>query len=294
MATTAIQANQEPKITRWLGTDKVRNKFAEVLDKGADAFIASLLSLINETPQLKTADPESVLMSALTAATLKLPINKNLGFAYIVPYKGKAQFQMGWRGYVQLAERTGQYKTIHADVVYEGQIEDIDFVTGKIIRGKKTSNKIVGYVAYIEMINGFSKTLYMDKETMQEHARTYSQSYAYDLNNNRKSSVWSTNFDAMATKTVLKILISKYGIMSVDTITANMATALSADSAIIGKNNSYDYMDNGANVIDGAAQEVNADVETAPAEEEAANNPTPAATTDPATDNPDLYAGADF
>lgn len=256
-ANNAIQAAQEPKITRWLSTDKVRNKFTEVLDKGADAFIASLLSLINETPQLKTAEPESVLMSALTAATLKLPINKNLGFAYIVPYKGKAQFQMGWKGYVQLAERTGQYKTIHADVVYEGQIEDIDFVTGKIIRGKKTSNKVVGYVAYIEMINGFSKTLYMDKETMQEHAHTYSQSYAYDLKNNRKSSVWSTNFDAMATKTVLKILISKYGIMSVDTFTANMATALNADSAVISKNNEYIYEDNNADTFESVPVETN-------------------------------------
>ena len=256
MATTAVQTAQEPKIINWLGTDKVRNKFIKVLDKGADAFISSLLSLINETPQLKAVDPESVLLSALTAATLKLPINKNLGFAYIVPYKGKAQFQMGWRGYVQLAERTGQYKTIHADVVYEGQIKEIDFVTGEIIRDTKKSNKIVGYVAYIEMLNGFHKTLYMDKETMQEHARTYSQSYVYDLNNNRKSSIWSTNFDAMATKTVLKILISKYGIMSVDTLTANIATALKADSAVISHDNSYDYVDNGGYYATHATPEV--------------------------------------
>lgn len=261
---TRPATQQEQKLTKWLNNDTVRQKFVDVLNKGADGFIASLLSLVNETPQLKEANPETVLTAALTAATLKLPINKNLGFAYIVPYKDKnrrevtAQFQMGWRGYVQLAERTGQYKTIHADVVYEGQVEEIDFVTGQIIRGKKKSDKVIGYVAYIEMMNGFSKTLYMDRETMEAHAKTYSRAYAYDLRERKQSSVWSTNFNAMATKTVLKLLIGKYGIMSVDMQSSGMVTALEADSAVISTDGRYAYVDNGGEVLESVAEEIKA------------------------------------
>lgn len=254
----AVQAvENEKKITRWLNNETVKQKFVDVLNKGADGFIASLLSLVNENPTLQKCEPETVLTASLTAATLKLPISKNLGFAYIVPYKGKAQFQMGWKGYVQLAERTGQYKTINADVVYEGQIEDVDFVTGKIVRGVKKSDKVIGYVAYIEMINGFSKTLYMDKETMESHAKKYSMSYAYDLKDGTKSSVWSSNFNAMATKTVLKLLISKYGIMSVDMQNAGMATALAADSSVITEDGQYVYVDKGG-TFDAANKEINA------------------------------------
>ena len=137
---------------------------------------------------------------------------------------------MGYKGYIQLAMRTGQYKTINASVVYEGQIEDVDFVTGEIIRGKKKSDKVVGYVAYFELINGFSKMVYMTHEEMLHHAMTYSQAYKYDRKNGKKSSVWSTNFEAMGLKTVLKQLISKYGIMSIDMQGAGLETALSADS----------------------------------------------------------------
>ena len=126
--------------------------------------------------------------------------------------------------------RTGQYKTINASVVYEGQIEDVDFVTGEIIRGKKKSDKVVGYVAYFELINGFSKMVYMSHEDMMRHALTYSQAYKYDQKSGKKSSVWTTNFEAMGLKTVLKQLISKYGIMSIDMQGAGLETALSADS----------------------------------------------------------------
>ena len=190
-------------IENWVESDNVKKKFQEVLDKGAGAFVTSLLSLVKSTPQLAAADPKTILSAAMTAATLKLPISPNLGFAYIIPYGKEAQFQMGYKGYIQLAMRTGQYKTINAAVVYEGQIEDIDFVTGEIIRGKKKSDKVVGYVAYFELINGFSKTIYMTTEDMLRHAQTFSKSFS------RSSSVWKTNFDAMGLKTVIKQLISK-------------------------------------------------------------------------------------
>ncbi|MGP1470018.1 MAG: recombinase RecT [Schwartzia sp. (in: firmicutes)] len=203
-------------IEDWVESDKIKRKFNEVLDNGAGAFVTSLLSLVKSTPQLAAAEPKTVISAAMTAATLKLPINPNLGFAYIIPYGHEAQFQMGWKGYVQLAMRTGQYKTINAAVVYEGQIEDMDFITGEIIKGKKKSDKVVGYVAYFELINGFKKTFYMTREDMLRHAQTFSKSYAYDKRSGKGTSVWSTNFDAMGLKTVIKQLISKYGIMSID------------------------------------------------------------------------------
>lgn len=232
MGQAVAMCNQTPArtIEDWVESENIKQKFQEVLDKGAGAFVTSILSLVKSTPQLAAADPKTVISAAMTAATLKLPINPNLGFAYIVPYKDTATFQMGYKGYIQLAMRTGQYKTINASVVYEGQIEDVDFVTGEIIRGKKKSDKVVGYVAYFELINGFSKMVYMSHEDMMRHALTYSQAYKYDKKNGKKSSVWTTNFEAMGLKTVLKQLISKYGIMSIDMQGAGLETALSADS----------------------------------------------------------------
>ena len=216
-------------IEDWVASENIKQKFHEVLDKGAGAFVTSILSLVKSTPQLAAAEPKTILSAAMTAATLKLPINPNLGFAYIIPYKNEAQFQMGWKGYVQLAMRTGQYKTINAAVVYEGQIEDIDFITGEIIRGKKKSDKVVGYVAYFELVNGFKKTLYMSAEDMLRHATTFSKAYQYDKRSGKSASVWTTNFEAMGLKTVIKQLISKYGIMSIDMQGMALSEALSAD-----------------------------------------------------------------
>ncbi|WP_328596354.1 recombinase RecT [Anaerovibrio slackiae] len=151
---------------------------------------------------------------------------------------------------MQLAERTGQYKTINASVVYEGQIEDIDFITGNIIRGKKISDTVVGYVAYIEFLNGFSKTFYMSKEEVEAHASKYSQSY-------RKGyGVWKDNFDAMALKTVTKLLISKYGIMSIEMESSSLARALAADQAIMeSEDETYTYADNPQDTISVEVQE---------------------------------------
>lgn len=129
--------------------------------------------------------------------------------------------------------RSGLYSTLHSGAVREGQIREIDFITGEIVRGEKISDKIIGYVAYMELLNGFRKSLYMTLEEIQNHAEKYSQSYAYDLKSGKKSSVWSTNFDAMAKKTVLKRLLSSFGIMSIDQKGADLATALQADQAVI-------------------------------------------------------------
>lgn len=257
--TATLRVNFEKAVNN----DLVKSKFREVLGKNAEGFVGSLLSLVKNNELLLKAAPNTVIAAAMQAATLKLPINQNLGLAYIVPYwnskakENQAQFQMGWKGLVQLAERTGQYKTINASVVYEGQIEDIDFITGNIIRGRKISDTVVGYVAYIEFLNGFSKTFYMSKEEVEAHASKYSQSY-------RKGyGVWKDNFDAMALKTVIKLLISKYGIMSIEMESSSLARALAADQAIMeNEDEAYTYTDNPQDTISVEVQEPPQDART--------------------------------
>lgn len=235
---------QEKKtLQQLLSSEGIKRRFEELLDKSAPSFISSILTIYNANKKLQECDPYSILAAAGIAAALKLPINPSLGFAFIVPYKGQAQFQLGWRGYVQLAMRSGQYRTLNSGAVCDGQIQEIDFITGEIIRGEKISNEIVGYVAYMELINGFSKTFYMTVDELKAHAEKYSQSYVYDKRNGKKTSPWSTHFDAMAKKTVLKRLLSNFGIISIDQQSAALATALQADQAVITEDG-FRYADN--------------------------------------------------
>ena len=233
----------QPTLQQLLNSTSIKRRFEELLDTSAPSFISSILAIFRSNSKLQECSPNSILTAAGIAAALKLPINPSLGFAYIVPYKGQAQFQLGWRGYIQLAMRSGQYRTLHSGAVREGQIADIDFQTGEIIRGEKISDTIVGYIAYMKLINGFEKSLYMSVEELQAHAEKFSQSYAYDLRTGRKSSVWTTNFDAMAKKTVLKRLLSSFGIISIDQQSAALATALQADQAVITEDG-FRYVDN--------------------------------------------------
>ena len=226
-----------------LNSAGIKKRFDELLDNSSAGFISSVLTIFRANSKLQECSTSSILSAAGIAAALKLPINPSLGFAYIVPYRGQAQFQIGWRGLVQLAMRSGLYATLNSGAVREGQIKEIDFITGEIVRGEKISDNIVGYVAYMELLNGFRKSVYMTVEDIQAHAQKYSQSYAFDLKNGKKSSVWSTNFDAMAKKTVLKKLLSSFGIMSIDQKSADLATALQADQAVITENG-LRYVDN--------------------------------------------------
>ena len=139
-----------PTLQQLLNSAGIKRRFEELLDQGAPSFISSILSIFNSNSKLRECSPNSIVAAAGIAAALKLPINPSLGFAYIVPYKGQAAFQMGWKGFVQLAMRSGQYRTLNSGAVREGQIADIDFVTGEIVRGEKTSDEIVGYVAYMD------------------------------------------------------------------------------------------------------------------------------------------------
>ena len=205
------------KLKNILAAQSVQEQFQSVLKENAGAFVASIIDLYNTDKTLQLCDPKSVVMEALKAASLKLPINKQLGFAWIVPYKNKQgqyipTFQLGYKGYIQLCMRTGAYRYINADVVYEGELVKHDKLTGEIEIDptRRTSDKKVGYFAFIETLNGFRKTLYMSLDEIIKHAQQYSKSYG------NKDSAWASDFDSMALKTCLRLLLSKYGVMSVE------------------------------------------------------------------------------
>ena len=225
-----------------LNNDVIKNRFNEVLGKKAAGFISALLSVYNSNYQLQACDARSILGAAGLAATLNLSITPSLGQAYVVPYKGKAQFQVGVRGLIQLAHRTGKYVALHAGAVHEGELRGFDPFTGEPERGERISDRVVGYVAYMRLTNGFEKWLYMSTAEIEAHAEKYSQSYAYDKRSKKQSSPWSTNFDAMASKTVLKKLLNAWGVLSAD-----MAEAIQGDQAVVDRN-TFTYVDNRGDV----------------------------------------------
>ncbi len=190
---------------------EIKKRFEEVLGSRANAFSSSIISAVNANAQLKECNPMSVISAAMIAASIDLPINPSLGLSYIVPYKGSAQFQVGWKGFVQLALRSGQYKTIHATKVLEGQIKKHNSFTGEMeFTEKSTSNKAAGYLLYFKLLNGYEKYFYMTADEVQAHAKQYSAAYKKNFG------VWVDNFDAMALKTVVKLGLSKYGVLSID------------------------------------------------------------------------------
>jgi recombination protein RecT len=221
----------------------IQQRFEAILGKKAQGFISSVLQVINGNYLLAKADPTTVLNAAATAASLDLPINPNLGFAWIVPYKGKAQFQVGWKGFVQLALRTGQYKRINATEVFENQFRSFNRLTEKLdadfdVEGE---GEIVGYAAYFQLNNGMEKMAYWSKKEVIKHASKYSQTYGKKKNGNLIHSPWNDadQFDSMCLKTVLKNTLSKWGIMSIE-----MQTAQLADQAVQENEGDYEYIDN--------------------------------------------------
>lgn len=223
----AVQTAESQKtvtIQSLVSQDNIKSRFEELLGKKAPGFISSLLAVVNNNKLLAKADPNTIVAAGAMAASLDLPINQNLGFAYIIPYGNEAQFQMGYKGYIQLAMRTGQYQTINAAEVYEGEIIKQNRFTGEYEFGEKTSDKIVGYIAYFKLVNGFEKYLYMSIEEMQAHAKKFSKNYKGGTDK------WGiTDFHSMAIKTVLKRLISKYGILSIEMQGQPMVDAITND-----------------------------------------------------------------
>ena len=216
---TRNQITPVQRLKNALNAQSVQEQFRNALADSAPLFVASLIDIYGSDRNLQECEPGAVIMEALKAATLRLPINKNLGFAYIVPYKNKGkaepQMQIGYKGLIQLAMRTGEYRYLNADVVYEGELKSYDKLTGRMdLSGERESNEVVGYFAYLELLNGFSKAVYWTKEQVIEHAKRFSKSYSSQY------SPWQTDFDSMALKTVLRNLITKWGIMSIEMVQA--------------------------------------------------------------------------
>jgi recombination protein RecT len=194
------------------------------LGANARAYAASIIDLYNSDASLQKCDPGQVMRECLKAASLKLPISKQLGFAFIVPCEQNGvdvpQFQLGYKGMVQLCMRTGAYRHINAGPVYEGELVKADKLSGAMdLSGERTCDTVIGYFAYIETLNGFSKCIYWPIEKVVKHAQKYSQSYSRD------ASPWKTNFEEMAQKTLLRNLLGHWGVMSVE-----MEQAMSADN----------------------------------------------------------------
>lgn len=234
-----------------------------VLKEKSASFMNNMVALVANNKTLQVCKPASIMYVGLKATALGLPLDQNLGFAYAIPYKDNkagetvAQFQMGYKGFIQLALRTGQFSTINATDIREGEISSINRLTGEITFTDvpdRAGRKIVGYAAFFRLTNGFRKTLYMSVEEITEHAKRYSQTFKSEYT--RKSSKWTTDFDAMATKTVLKLLLSKYAPLSVEM--QELREAITADQASFNDNGEIDYIDGvGAEEISAeAVQEV--------------------------------------
>lgn len=226
----------------------VQEKLKELVGKNAPAFATSVLQIVNSNSMLVNADPQTIFSAACMAATLNLPINNNLGFAYIVPFKNnkenkiEAQFQLGYKGYIQLAQRSGQFSRIAATPVYNGQLISENPLLGyEFDWSVKPSGDPIGYVAFFKLINGFTAELYMSKEEVMKHANKYSQTAK------KGYGVWKDQFEAMALKTVLKLLLSKQAPLSID-----MQKAQMADQAIIRDvdKDEFEYIDHQESIAD--------------------------------------------
>ena len=230
-----IVAQKEAKTLKgMLEMPAYKNKFNEMLGKKAAGFMSSIIAVANNNKLLAKAEPSTVIGAAAQAAMLDLPINQSLGFAYIVPYKGAAQFQLGYKGYIQLAQRSGQYVDIGAKTVFEGELEYENRLLDKFKFGERTGDKVIGYLAYFRLTNGFEKMLFMELDEMIAHAKKYSKSYSGGTEK------WGlAEFDVMAEKTVLKRLLSKYGPLSIESI--QMSQALSNDGGVISMNKDGEF-----------------------------------------------------
>lgn len=228
-------------LSQFLNQSAIKAKFAEILGQKANGFIASVLSVINSNNQLANADQNSIYTAALLAASLDLPINPNLGFAYIVPYRSNgvqvAQFQLGYKGFKQLAQRTGQFKILRDTDVRQGELKDFDRLTGVMQfewvqdPAERIKLPVIGYVSHFVLVNGFTSTFYMTKQEAEAHGKKYSQTFK-----RYGTGLWKDEFDGMALKTVCKLNLSKNAPLSIE-----MQRAILADQAVI-KN--FDASDN--------------------------------------------------
>ena len=217
--TNAVAAKAASGLGVMIGSKSVQERFEKMLGKKSAGFLSSLLTLVNNNNLLQKANPTSVLAAAATAASLDLPVNPSLGLAWIVPYGNGAQFQLGYRGAIALAMRSGQMKSIVMTEVYEGECKCWNRFTETFEFGDRVSDNIIGYYARFETVNGFVKATFWTKEEVLKHAKRFSKSF------NRGP--WQTDFDAMAKKTVLLSIIKTYAPMSIE-----MQSAFESDGKV--------------------------------------------------------------
>lgn len=240
-----VQAPAKSKTLRELFNNPIiKTKIEQLVGKNSATFATSVMQIANSNTMLRTADPTSIFNAACMAATLNLPLQNGLGFAYIVPFKNnkerkvEAQFQIGYKGFIQLAQRSGQFKRLVALPVYKNQLLKKDFINGFEFDWEQEPEKDenpIGYYAYFKLVNDFSAELYMSHDDVVKHAQRYSQTFKKGFG------VWHDNFEAMALKTVMKLLLSKQAPLSVE-----MQQAVLADQAVVKdvENQEFNYTDN--------------------------------------------------
>lgn len=268
--------NQRLGFTAYLTQDAVNAQIAKVVGgKNSTRFVSSVISAVQTNPTLQECTNQSILSAALQGEALNLPPSPQLGFFYMVPFNNKkkgckeAQFQLSAKGYKQLAMRSGQYLDIDVLYIHEGEYLGRDKFTGKqkfeFIEDDdvRESKPIVGYLAYFEMLNGFRKQIYWTKSKMEKHADKYSQAFSLEAAKKlaegkipqsemwKYSSFWYTSFDEMAEKTMIRQLLSKWGML-----TTELASAMEADMAVINEDGTKTYVDNQEDAIDVMPSEV--------------------------------------
>lgn len=228
----------------------------DLLHERKGVFVSNLTALVANNVNLQCCEPYTLMFAALKATALNLPIEPSLGMAHVIPFKNKkrgvteAQFQIGYKGFQQLALRTGQYKRINTTEVRQGEIGKRNRLTGQIEwnwiedEAQRLKTPIIGYVNYFLLLNGFESTFYMSKEEMEAHALRYSQTYKSTTSYIKEQSKWTTDFDAMALKTVIKLNLSKNGVLSTE-----LQDAIRADQSVMREENKYEYTDNDEQTI---------------------------------------------
>lgn len=242
---------QKTGLTAYLTQDAVKDQINKVVGgKNGTRFISSIVSAVQATPALQECTNSSILSAALLGESLNLSPSPQLGQYYMVPYDNRskgakeAQFQLGYKGYIQLAVRSGQYKKLNVLAIKEGELVRFDPLNEemevRLIEDEKLREEAptAGYYAMFEYNNGFRKALYWSRAKMEAHAKKYSPGYKRDLEKGTSWTFWAKDFDAMAYKTMLRQLISKWGIMSID-----LQTAVDSDMAVIHEDGSKDYVE---------------------------------------------------
>jgi recombination protein RecT len=231
-------ANQQlVSVKSLLERQDIQSKFKTILKEKSAGFTANLAVMVSNSETLKKCDPYTIISAAVVSASLDLPLDPNLGFAAVVPYGDKASFQIMYKGIIQLAMRSGQYKTINVTEVYDGELKSSNRITGEYVfdTTQKKSEKVIGYAAYFKLLNGYEKTEYWPVDKVDRHGKRFSQTYK------KGYGLWKDDFESMARKTVLKNLLSKWGILSIE-----MQKAIKFDQGVVvdEETGEVEYMDN--------------------------------------------------